>query len=484
MTPNTASALRERLGHPVLDSDGHTIEFTPALYAAIENAAGRRVRERFESTLRDAVLGWYAQTPDERLRRRPLRPAWWATPARNTLDRATAMLPRLLYERMDELGLDFTRALPDATACCWSRPRRRGAAPRRVPRASTRYNAEVYGPYADRLTPVAVIPMHTPEEAIAELRIRGRASSGLKAAMFAGYVGGRSRGRRSPRPATLGRHASASTARTTTTRCGRAASSSACSRPSTPAAGLGRAQLDRRTTCTTTSATSRPRARRPAASLFLGGVTRRFPELRFAFLEGGVAWACAPATPTCSATGRSATPRRASPTTTRAALDRAALRELFEREYAPALPRRALDDCSSATARALHDPDEPARALDEFAALRHRARPRTCASCFARALLLRLRGRRSDERLGLRRAPQPARRAARARSSAPTSATGTCPTCARCSREAWELVEHGLISPDDFRAFVFDNPLELWTAANPDFFDGTRVEKAARAQIS
>ena len=27
-------------------------------------------------------------------------------------------------------------------------------------------------------------------------------------------------------------------------------------------------------------------------SLFLGGVTRRFPSLRFAFLEGGVAWAC------------------------------------------------------------------------------------------------------------------------------------------------------------------------------------------------
>src|SRR5437867_5232743 len=27
-------------------------------------------------------------------------------------------------------------------------------------------------------------------------------------------------------------------------------------------------------------------------ALFLGGVTRRFPHLRFAFLEGGVAWGC------------------------------------------------------------------------------------------------------------------------------------------------------------------------------------------------
>ena len=29
-----------------------------------------------------------------------------------------------------------------------------------------------------------------------------------------------------------------------------------------------------------------------AKALFLGGVTKRFPELRFAFLEGGVGWAC------------------------------------------------------------------------------------------------------------------------------------------------------------------------------------------------
>jgi hypothetical protein len=27
-------------------------------------------------------------------------------------------------------------------------------------------------------------------------------------------------------------------------------------------------------------------------SLFFGGVTRRFSDLRFAFLEGGVGWAC------------------------------------------------------------------------------------------------------------------------------------------------------------------------------------------------
>jgi hypothetical protein len=29
-----------------------------------------------------------------------------------------------------------------------------------------------------------------------------------------------------------------------------------------------------------------------AKALFIGGVTRRFPRLKFAFLEGGVAWGC------------------------------------------------------------------------------------------------------------------------------------------------------------------------------------------------
>ena len=53
-----------------------------------------------------------------------------------------------------------------------------------------------------------------------------------------------------------------------------------------------------------------------AKSLFLGGVTNRFPTMNFAFLEGGSA-----GRPTCTATssgtGRSATPRRCAPTSTR-----------------------------------------------------------------------------------------------------------------------------------------------------------------------
>jgi hypothetical protein len=42
--------------------------------------------------------------------------------------------------------------------------------------------------------------------------------------------------------------------------------------------------------------------------------------------------------------------------------------------------------------------------------------------------------------------------------------------------EAYELVEHGVINEEDFRDFMFVNPVRLWTDMNPDFFKGTVVE--------
>jgi hypothetical protein len=44
--------------------------------------------------------------------------------------------------------------------------------------------------------------------------------------------------------------------------------------------------------------------------------------------------------------------------------------------------------------------------------------------------------------------------------------------------EAYELVDEGHIAPEDFRSFVFDNPVRLWTGGNPAFFEGTVLEDA------
>ena len=42
--------------------------------------------------------------------------------------------------------------------------------------------------------------------------------------------------------------------------------------------------------------------------------------------------------------------------------------------------------------------------------------------------------------------------------------------------EAWEQVEHGLLSEEDFRAFACDNVKHLYCGGNPDFFAGTVID--------
>ena len=50
--------------------------------------------------------------------------------------------------------------------------------------------------------------------------------------------------------------------------------------------------------------------------------------------------------------------------------------------------------------------------------------------------------------------------------------------------EAYELVEHGAITEDDFRDFTFTNQVSLHAGMNPDFFKGTRVESEAAKLIT
>ena len=87
--------------------------------------------------------------------------------SRNTRDLATAVIPRLLHERLDELGIDFTVLYPTKAfgiAGIDEDELRIG-----VCRGFNRYFAETYRPYSDRMTAVGVIPMHAPEEAVAEI---------------------------------------------------------------------------------------------------------------------------------------------------------------------------------------------------------------------------------------------------------------------------------------------------------------------------
>jgi len=461
----TAAALRRHLGHPVLDSDGHTIEFTPALYAAVESTAGRRVRERFEVTLREAVLGWYAHAPEERRRRRPLRPAWWATPARNTLDRATASLPRLLHERMDDLGLDFTVLYPSVGLLLFAlddEEVRRGAC-----RGTNALHAELYRPYAARMTPAAAIPMHTPDEAIEELRFAVR-ELGMKVAMFAGHV---------RRPGTGGGPAWVDTLGIDSAHdydpVWRECAALGIA-PTFHSSGAGWAPRASPTSyvynhlgqfASAGEATCR--------SLFLAGVTRRFPGLRFAFLEGGVGWACGLYADLIGHWQKRGA--RSLAALDPHAIDAAQLRALFERYAEPAYQGRMQELLGTI---GLHVTDEPPELIDEFARCALGS-PEDVRELFAARFFF---GCEADDPVNAwafdtRRNPLGARLGAVFSSDI---GHWDVPDMAGVLGEAWELVEHELITPEDFRAFVFDHPLELWTAANPGFFDGTSVEKAAR----
>jgi hypothetical protein len=50
--------------------------------------------------------------------------------------------------------------------------------------------------------------------------------------------------------------------------------------------------------------------------------------------------------------------------------------------------------------------------------------------------------------------------------------------------EAFELVEHGVITEQDFRDLTFVNPVRLHAGPNPQFFEGTVCEDAATQALA
>jgi hypothetical protein len=49
--------------------------------------------------------------------------------------------------------------------------------------------------------------------------------------------------------------------------------------------------------------------------------------------------------------------------------------------------------------------------------------------------------------------------------------------------EAYELVEAGLLTGENFRDFTFSNAVGLFAGMNPDFFKGTIVEDEVRREL-
>ena len=112
-------------------------------------------------------------------------PSWWGWQTRNTLDRATAHLPRLLYERLDEMGIDFTLLYPSAVLALVDLDDvELGAA---LARGANRWLARIFKPYRDRIAVGGIVPMNNPQTAIAELEYAVR-ELGMKTVVVTGYA--------------------------------------------------------------------------------------------------------------------------------------------------------------------------------------------------------------------------------------------------------------------------------------------------------
>lgn len=292
-TPLSDSArLRARLGHPVIDADAHLIESISLLSEYIKRVAGPEVAGRaWQSLGQRHGRRWYSLTAAERRYYNENRPPFWAAPAENTLDRATAMLPGLLYERLPEMGVDFAVVYPTIGFLLPNivEPELRQAACR----AQNEMMAEIFSGFSRRLTPAATIPCHNPTEAVAELEYCIRVL-GLKVPMMTTLV-------RRPIEAIADR---APEVADSAFWIDPLALDSlydydplwqacidlgvpVCSHSLAQGIGLHRSRSNWLFNQTGNFAAA---AHAFAKALFFGGVTHRFPTLKFAFLECGVAW--------------------------------------------------------------------------------------------------------------------------------------------------------------------------------------------------
>ena len=462
-----ADAIRKRLDHPVIDADGHVVEFLPLIRDFIVEEAGETVAKRFDDVLGSGAT---VRALDVEARRQfgLARTGWWGVPAANTLDRATAMLPRLLYERLDEIGLDVAILYPTAglMAMALDDDELRGA----VARACNRYSAECFADYSDRLLPVAVVPNYTPEEALAELD-HAVCVLGLKPVLFGGLVlriAPRHDGDRAARWVDGLGLDSAYDYDPVWARCAELGVS-----PTFHSTGIG---FGSRVSPTNYVANHignfAAGSEAVCRSLLFGGAMKRFPQLRFAFLEGGVAWAASLYADLVGHWAKRNREALAHYDPTR--LDRSLLDELVREHGSEDFVERL--DRVDASLRFLSDPDEDPAGLDEFSASGFRSAEQI-RDVFAEQCFF---GCEADDPMNAlafdaRLHPMGARLQAMFASDI---GHWDVPDFRGVLGEAWELVEDGRLDEAAFRAFTFSNVARLFTGTRPDFFAGTAVEDA------
>ena len=479
MTRHTGSAtVRERIGHPVVDGDGHTIEFLPVFEDYLREVGGRELTERFigggkTGDVSEYQNDWYKATPEERRDKRIYRPAFWV-PTANTADRAATMLPDLRLKRMDEIGIDFSIIYTTMGLVVHREPVEEMR--RALCRALNAMNADLYREHGARMTPAAVIPVHTPQEAIEELEYAVK-ELGYKVAMVGSHV-------RRPVPAVA-----------------RLGPEVAGHVPWMDTLGIDSDYdydpfwakcMELKVAATAHSGSMGWSSRRSISrymynhighfaqaneafckALFFGGVTRRFPKLNFAFLEGGVAWAAGLYADLVGHWEKRnikvvewLDPSR---------MDRELLRKLFSQYGGKILKGR--EERLEAMLDHLMSDHEDWETLDEWAACGIEKKE-DIHDLFVPNFYF---GCEADDPM----TAMAYNGVAGARLNAIFSSDvghWDVPDIGEVMNEAYEMVERELLNAEDFRDFTFANSVRLHGGMNPDFFKGTVIEQEA-AQV-
>lgn len=480
-----AAKIRAQLDHPLIDGDSHIVEYTPVFLDYLKASGGNDIAERFGKTMGagfslsgDARKSWYAMSWEERREARLMRSPWWALPTKNTLDRCTAMLPKLYHARMDEVGLDFAVLYPSVglmfnhnfgddefrTAAC---------------HAFNEYTAAIYGPYSDRMTVAAVIPLNTPEEGIKELEHAKKL--GLKVAMIPAFI-------RRPFPDLHKKYPELAGRVNWLDSYGIDSDHdydpfwAKCIELGFSVASHSAAQgLDDRRSISNYMYNHMGHFGAAgevlAKSLVMGGVTRRFPKLRVACLEGGVMNGVRLYGDLFSRWEKRNlnSLQNLDP----ANIDQKLARELFEK-YGDKATLAKLDQLEHALAfgpKAI-DPD----LRDDFAAMQI-TKEEDIRDLFIPHFYF---GCEADDPLSavaFDRRLHPLHEQVRAIMSFDLGHWDVT-DMTHATTEAYEMVEEGLVSPEDFRTFAYGNSVQLYAGPNPDFFKGTIIEKQVAKELA
>ena len=471
----SAAAIRADLAHPVIDADAHVVECQYALQDMLHAVAGARIAQRFDEVLESLSMHrWYRADAATRRDRRLGRPSFWHVPASNTLDRATAMLPSLLRSRLDELGIDFAVVYTTLGLSFINLPDEEMR--RALCRALNRLNAETFREHRTRLTPVAIIPMGSPAEAVSELEYAVH-ELGMKAAFVAGHFW-------RPLPIAMREQPGA-------TNLARYMDYLALDSeldydvvwrkcvelkvvPASHVGTLGGPTHGSISNYTFNHAGSfAAGAHIFCRALLLGGVIKRFPQLKVAFLEGGAGWASMLYN-TLVERFEKRNGQEILRTLDPDRQDRRQMAELFAKYGGPLLAPHAAR-MGSDEGLMLNPPEDRAH-VNDFAACGVDS-AEELADQFVNNFYF---GCEGEDRATVMAFDRRVNHFGKQLKAIFSSDLGhwDVPDMSKVLVETHELVDDGLITSEDFRKFVFSNATEMYTAMNPDFFRDTVVEAA------